>query len=124
MEVSPDSSMDLNSADDQGSNNTPNSNENRCEFLTLETIFIFLNTVFFLANPMGRGASWMFPSGAPPTDLLRNLMHAVAGHIVQDPSGMTSNQSSNPLNMSHSQHTIGVTIDGNGQNSGQSTQAR
>lgn len=74
---------------------------------------------------MGRGASGMFPWGAaPPTDFIRNLMHAVAGHIVQDPVGMTSNQSSNAATVTISQQTIGVTIDSNGQNSGQSTQAR
>ena len=74
---------------------------------------------------MNRGASGIFPWGAaPPADFIRNLMHAVAGHIVQDPVNMTTNQPSNATTVTINQQTIGTNIDGNGQNSGQSTQAR
>lgn len=64
------------------------------------------------------GAYW---GSAPPPDFIRNLMQAVAGHMVQGGPANTRIITRNPLAASQ---LTAASLDSGNTNAGQSTQAR
>ncbi|KAK9300653.1 hypothetical protein QLX08_006697 [Tetragonisca angustula] len=106
MEVSPEGNIDTPPGNEQpqtGENNNNSNNNN---------------------NNGGRidGTTGAFSWGsAPPPDFIRNLMHAVAGHMVQGGPANTRIITRNPLTVS--QLTV-ASVDSGNTNAGQSTQAR
>ncbi|XP_048262661.1 large proline-rich protein BAG6 isoform X4 [Bombus terrestris] len=105
MEVSPEGNIDVPPGSEQpqtGENNN-NSNNN---------------------NNNGRrmdGSTNAYWSTAPPPDFLRNLMQAVAGHMVQSGPATTRIITRNPLTVSQ---ITAASLDSGNTNAGQSTQAR
>ncbi|XP_015436715.1 PREDICTED: large proline-rich protein BAG6 [Dufourea novaeangliae] len=103
MEVSPEGNIDTASGSEQSQSGENNNNNNN--------------------NNGGRigGVAGAFPWGsAPPSDFIRNIMQAVAGHMVQGGITTTTITSQNPP--AAGQQTVS-SLDGN-TNAGQSTQAR
>lgn len=85
----------------------------------IELSFIFVYYFFVL---IGRASGGPFAWGsAPPPDFIRNLMQAVAGHMVQGGPANTRIITRNPLTVS--QLTV-ASLDSGNTNAGQSTQAR
>ncbi|XP_029055080.2 large proline-rich protein BAG6 isoform X1 [Osmia bicornis bicornis] len=105
MEVSPESNMDAASGSEQTQTGENNNNNNN-------------NNVGGRVGGTAGGFSW---GSAPAPDFIRNLMQAVAGHMVQ--SGMTNTTitSRNPVTVGQQNVT---TMDSGNTNAGQSTQAR
>ncbi|XP_006565471.2 large proline-rich protein BAG6 isoform X6 [Apis mellifera] len=104
MEVSPEGNIDATPGNEQnqaGENNNNSNNNN---------------------NNGGRASGGPFSWGsAPPPDFIRNLMQAVAGHMVQGGPANTRIITRNPLTVS--QLTV-ASLDSGNTNAGQSTQAR
>ncbi|XP_017752473.1 PREDICTED: large proline-rich protein BAG6-like isoform X2 [Eufriesea mexicana] len=105
MEVSPEGSIEATTGSEQppaGENNNNSNNNNN--------------------NGRAGGSSSPFSWGsAPPPDFIRNLMQAVAGHMVQGGPTNTRIITRNPLTVS--QLTV-ASLDSGTTNAGQSTQAR
>lgn len=80
------------------------------------------NYCFVTVEGRAGGSSSPFAWGsAPPPDFIRNLMQAVAGHMVQGGPTNTRIITRNPLTVS--QITV-ASLDSGTTNAGQSTQAR
>ncbi|XP_033351207.1 large proline-rich protein BAG6 isoform X8 [Bombus vosnesenskii] len=105
MEVSPESNIDAppGSEQPQAGENNNNSNNNN--------------------NNGGRmdGSTGAYWGSAPPPDFIRNLMQAVAGHMVQGGPANTRLITRNPLTASQ---LTAASLDSGNTNAGQSTQAR
>ncbi|XP_033315242.1 large proline-rich protein BAG6 isoform X1 [Bombus bifarius] len=105
MEVSPESNIDAppGSEQPQAGENNNNSNNNN--------------------NNGGRmdGSTGAYWGSAPPPDFIRNLMQAVAGHMVQGGPANTRIITRNPLTASQ---LTAASLDSGNTNAGQSTQAR
>lgn len=81
-------------------------------------LFIHLLIFVLIGRASGGPFSW---GSAPPPDFIRNLMQAVAGHMVQSGPANTRIITRNPLTVS--QLTV-ASLDSGNTNAGQSTQAR